>query len=84
MLRGYLEQRHIDLDSGRSCLALECECWQAREVLTNEGSWNKWRDFFSRNIRPIKPKDIPLASHGQKMVTVFRGHLIVWVSQLRF
>ena len=23
MLRRYLEQRHIDLDSGRSCLALE-------------------------------------------------------------
>ena len=28
-LKGYLEQRHIDLDSGRSCLALEREYWQA-------------------------------------------------------
>ena len=25
MLKRYLEQRHIDLDSGRSCLALERE-----------------------------------------------------------
>ena len=33
MLRKYLEQRHIDLDSGRSCLALEREYWQALEVL---------------------------------------------------
>ena len=33
MLRQYLEQRHIDLDSGRSCLALEREYWQALEVL---------------------------------------------------
>ena len=34
MLKKYLEQRHIELDSGRSCLALEREYWQALEVLT--------------------------------------------------
>ena len=36
MLRQYLEQRHIDLDSGRSCLALEREHWQALEALAYE------------------------------------------------
>ena len=35
MLKNYLEQRHIELDSGRSCLALEREYWQALEVLTS-------------------------------------------------
>ena len=38
MLKKYLEQRHIDLDSGQSCLALERECWQARAVLAYEDS----------------------------------------------
>ena len=33
MLKQHLEQRHIDLDSGRSGLALEREYWQALEVL---------------------------------------------------
>ena len=33
MLRQYQEQRHIDLDSGRSRLALEREYWEAFEVL---------------------------------------------------
>ena len=56
MLKRYLEQRHIDLDSGRSCLALELclalyertsiEYWQALEVLAYEDGWNNWRDFF--------------------------------------
>jgi predicted DNA-binding ribbon-helix-helix protein len=36
MLKRYLEQRHIDLDSGRSCLALEREYWHALEVLAYE------------------------------------------------
>ena len=45
MLKKYLEQRHIDLDSGRSCLALERECWQALEVLAYEDGWNNWREF---------------------------------------
>ena len=74
MLRGYLEQRQIDLDSGRSCLALEREYWQALEVLAYEDGWNNWHAFYSRNILPIKPKDIPLESHVQKKVTVFLGH----------
>ena len=71
MLRRYLEQRHIDLDSGRSCLALEREYWQALEVLAYEDGWNNWRDFFYRNILPNKPDDMPLASHVRKSVTIF-------------
>ena len=74
MLRGYLEHRHIDLDSGRSCLALEREYWQALEVLAYEDGWNNWHVFYSRNILPIKPVDIPLESHVQKKVTLFLGH----------
>ena len=71
MLRRYLEQRHIDLDSGRSCLALEREYWQALEVLAYEDGWNNWRDFFYMRVLPDKPEDISLASHVRKMVTVF-------------
>ena len=47
MLKKYLEQRQIDLDSGRSCLALEREYWQALEVLAYEDGWSDWRDFFN-------------------------------------
>ena len=83
-LENYLEQRHIDLDSGRSCLALEFEDWQELKVLACVDGWNNWRDFYYIRMLPNKPNDITLASHGQKMVTVFLGHLIVWVSQLRF
>ena len=71
MLRKYLEQRHIDLDSGRSCLALEREYWQALEVLAYEDGWNNWRDFFYMRVLPDKPEDISLASHVRKMMTVF-------------
>ena len=46
MLRQYLEHRHINLDNGLSCLALEREYWQALEVLAYEDGWNNWRDFF--------------------------------------
>ena len=46
MLRRYLEQRRIDLDSVRSCLALEREYWQALAVLAYEDGWNNWRDLF--------------------------------------
>ena len=63
MLRRYLEQRHIDLDSGRSCLALEREYWQALEVLAYEDGWNNWRDFFYMRVLPDKPEAISLASH---------------------
>ena len=71
VLKRYLEQRHIDLDSGRSCLALEREYWQALEVLAYEDGWNNWRDFFYMRVLPDKPTDISLASHVRKMVTVF-------------
>ena len=46
MLKQYLEQRHIDLDTGRSCLALEREYWNAIEVLAYEDGWHNWRDGF--------------------------------------
>ena len=71
MLKIHLEQRHIDLDSGRSCLALEREYWQALEGLAYEDGWNNWRDFFYMRVLPDKPEDISLASHVRKMVTVF-------------
>ena len=68
MLRRYLEQRHIDLDSGRSCLALEREYWKALEVLAYEDGWNNWRDFFYMRVLPDKPEDISLASHVRLVV----------------
>ena len=71
MLRRYPEQRHIDLDSGRSYLALASEYWQALEVLAYEDGWNNWRDFFYMRVLPDKPEYISLASHVRKMVTVF-------------
>ena len=52
MLRRYLEQRHINLDSGRSCLALEREYWQTLEVLAFEDGWNNWREFFYMRVLP--------------------------------
>ena len=69
MLRQYLEQRHIDLDSGRSCLALEREYWQALEVLAYEDGWNNWREFFYMRVPPDKPEDISLASYVRKILT---------------
>lgn len=50
MLKRYLEPRHIDLDSGRSCLALEREYWQALEVLSLEESINNG-DSESRSVQ---------------------------------
>ena len=67
MVKRYLEQRHLDLDSGRSCLALEREYWQALEVLAYEDGWNNWRDFFYMRVLPDKPEDISLASHVRKI-----------------
>ena len=71
MLRRYLEQRHIDQDSVRSCLALERKYWQALEVLAYEDGWQNWRDFLYMRVLPDKPGDLSLASHVRKMVTVF-------------
>ena len=56
MLRRYLVQRHIDFDSGRSCLVLEREYWQTLEVLAYEDGWNKWRDFFYMRVLAESPK----------------------------
>ena len=56
MLRRYLEQRHIDLDSGRSCLALEREYWQTLEVLAYEDGWSNWPDFFYILVPQTNPK----------------------------
>ena len=52
MLRRYLGQCHIDLDNGRSCLALERLYWQALEVLAYEDGLNNWRDFFYIRVLP--------------------------------
>ena len=71
MLKSYLEQRHIDLDSGRSCLALEREYWQALEVLAYEDGWNNWRDFFYMRVLPERPDDIPLASFVRQSITKY-------------
>ena len=59
----------IDLDTGRSCLALEREYWNAIEVLAYEDGWHNWRDFFYVNVLPDKPDDMPLASHVRRIVT---------------
>ena len=69
MLKRYLEQRHINLDSGRSCLALEREYWKALETLAYDDGWHNWRDFFYVNVLPDKPDDMPLASHVRKTIT---------------
>ena len=61
-LKRYLEQRHINLDTGRNCLALEREYKKALEVLAYEDGWNNWRDLFYIRVSPDKPGDIPLAS----------------------
>ena len=69
MLQRHLEQRHIDQENGRSCLALEREYWQALEVLAYEGGWNDWRDLFYIRVLPEKPDDIPLASYVRQSIT---------------
>ena len=53
MLRRYLGQRHIDLDNGRSCRALEREYWQALEVLSYEDGWNSWCRYRSGVFRSL-------------------------------
>jgi len=68
MLKNYLLQRHIILDTGRSSIALEREYWTALEALANDDGWHNWRDFFYMNILPNKPDDIPLASHVRKTI----------------
>ena len=71
MLRPYPEQRHIDQDNGRSCLALEREYWQAFEVLAYEDGWNNWRDFFYMRVLLERPQDMPLASFVRKSINKY-------------
>ena len=71
MLRRYLEQRHIDLDNGRSCLALEREYWQALKVLAYEDGWNNWRVFFYMRVLPERPNDMPWASYVRQSITKY-------------
>ena len=44
MLKNYLEQRYISLESGRSSIALEREYWKALEALAYDDGWHNWRD----------------------------------------
>ena len=69
MLKDYLEQRYISLESGRSSIALEREYWKALEALAYDDGWHNWRDFFYVNVLPDKPDDMPLASHVRRTVT---------------
>ena len=69
MLKDYLEQRHISLESGRSSIALEREYWKALETLAYDDGWHNWRDFFYVNVLPNKPDDMPLTSHVRRTVT---------------
>lgn len=80
MLRKYPEQRHINLDSGSGCLALEREHWQALEVLAYEDGLNNRRDFFYRDILPKKPDDMPLANIYLDLLKelLFRHNHVFW------
>ena len=69
MLKDYLVQRHISLESGRSSIALEREYWKALETLAYDDGWHNWLDFFYVNVLPDKPDDMPLASHVRKTIT---------------
>ena len=69
MQQQYLEQRHIDLEHGRSCLALEKVYWDAIEALANDDGWVTWRDFFYIYVLPTKPCGVSLASHTRRTIT---------------
>ncbi|MEC7187670.1 MAG: ribbon-helix-helix domain-containing protein [Pseudomonadota bacterium] len=69
MLKHYLEQRHINIETGRTCLALEKEYWEALEELALQDGWNNWRDFFYVNILPNRPTNVSLASFVRRAVT---------------
>ena len=71
MLKRYFEQRHIDLDSGRSCLALEREYWKALEVRAYEEGWNNWRGFFYMRVLSERPNDLPMASFVRRSITKY-------------
>ena len=71
MLRRYLEQRHIDLDSRLSCLALERKYWQEIEALAYEDGWNNWRVFFYMRALTERPNDKPFASYVRQSITEY-------------
>ena len=71
MLKVYLEHSYISLASGRSCLALEREYWQALEVLAYEDGWDNWREFFYMRVLPERPHDMPLASFVRQSITKY-------------
>ena len=71
MLRRYPAQRHIDLDNGHICLALEREYWQALEVLAYEDGWDNWREFFYMRVLTERPNDMPLASFVRQSITKY-------------
>ena len=71
MLKRYPEQRHVDLDSGCGCLALQLQRWQECEFKAYGNGWNNCRDFFDMRVLPVKPSECSLASHARKKVTAF-------------
>ena len=71
MLRRYLVQRYIDLDSGRSCLALERGYWRELEVLAYEDGQNNLRDYFYMRVFHERPQDIPLAGFVRQSITKY-------------
>ena len=71
MLKNHLEQRYIDLSSGRSCFALEHEYWRALEVLAYEDGWNNWCEFFYMRVLPERLNDMPLAGFARQTITKY-------------
>ena len=63
MLRQYLEQCHINLSSGRSCLALERGHRQAIEVQAYKDDWNNRRDFLYMGVLSHQTECMPLAGY---------------------
>ena len=52
MLKDYLVQRYISLESGRSSIALEYEYWTALEASAYEDGWHNRRDLFTEISYP--------------------------------
>ena len=66
MLRRYLEQHHIDLDSGRSCVTLEREYWQVLEVLANEDG----RDLARFHLHAVPSSKVRWYAFGELRAAV--------------
>ena len=67
----YFEQRYIDLDYGRTFLALERDHWEVLEVLAFEDGWNNWHEFFYMRVLPERPGDMPLARFVRQSITKY-------------